>query len=133
MNSMFQNCFALEYLDLSNFNTSNVTEMKFVFNKCKKLKEIKGTNNFNTNKVTNMEGMFQKCNDLENLDLSNFDTSNTKDLNRMFYECQKLKEIKGINKFKTYKVLDMEGIFCQCFLLEYLDLSNFDTSNVTNI
>ena len=69
---MFQSCNELKYLDLSNFNTSNVTEMGFMFNKCHKLKQIKGINNFNTLKVTNMNSMFQECNELENLDLSNF-------------------------------------------------------------
>ena len=32
----------LEYLDLSNFNTSNVTNMGWMFNNCFKLKQIKG-------------------------------------------------------------------------------------------
>ena len=40
-----------------------------------KLKEIKGINNFNTSQVTNMKSMFNQCNELEYLDLSNFDTS----------------------------------------------------------
>ena len=74
MNSMFQECYELEYLDLTNFNTANVTNMKCMFNECHKLKEIKGINKFNTDKVTNMNSMFQECNELENLDLSNFDT-----------------------------------------------------------
>jgi len=76
MNAMFQECNELEYLDLSNFNTSNVTEMEYMFNFCRKLKEIKGINKFNTNKVTDMSAMLQECNELEYLDLSNFNTSN---------------------------------------------------------
>ena len=54
MNTMFAVCKELEYLDLTNFDTSNVTDMSFMFNECKKLKEIKGINKFITNKVTNM-------------------------------------------------------------------------------
>ena len=54
MQAMFKNCNALEYLDLSNFNTSNVNDMSCMFSNCNKLKEIKGLNNFNTNKITNM-------------------------------------------------------------------------------
>ena len=38
---MFQLCNELEYLDLSNFNTSNVTDMEGMFNECHKLKEKK--------------------------------------------------------------------------------------------
>ena len=46
---MFQQCNELEYLDLSNFDTSKVTDMSFMFSECYKLKEIKGINKFNTN------------------------------------------------------------------------------------
>ena len=101
---MFQKCNELEYLDLSNFDTSSVTDMGFMFNKCHKLKEIKGINNFNTFNVTNMKAMFNECNELEYLDLSNFDTSSVTDMEAMFNECHKLKEIKGINNFNTSKV-----------------------------
>ena len=44
--AMFQLCSELEYLDLSNFDTSNVFKMSFLFNQCLKLKEIKGINKF---------------------------------------------------------------------------------------
>ena len=46
--------------------------MEGMFNKCHKLKEIKGINKFNTNNVTNMSTMFGECSILEYLDLSNF-------------------------------------------------------------
>ena len=72
MSSMFQECKELEYLDLSNFNTENVTDMSFMFNQCQRLKEIKGINKFITNKLTNMNAMFQLCKELEYLDLSYF-------------------------------------------------------------
>ena len=61
MNTMFQLCEELEYLDLSNFNIENVTKMNHMFNQCHKLKEIKGINKFITNKVTDMNTMFQLC------------------------------------------------------------------------
>ena len=32
MSRMFKECKELEYLDLSNFNTENVTDMSFMFN-----------------------------------------------------------------------------------------------------
>ena len=37
MNTMFQACYVLEHLDLSNFNTSNVTNMAWMFYQCNKL------------------------------------------------------------------------------------------------
>jgi len=112
------------------FDISNVNDMECMFNKCYKLKEIKGINIFNTNQVTNMKGMFQECNELEYLDLTNFDTSKASDMGFIFNKCHKLKEIKGIDKFNTNQVTNVSTMFKGCNELEYLDLSNFDTSNV---
>ena len=51
----------------------------------------------------------------------------------MFNGCHSLKQINGINKFNTEKVLNMNKLFNECTSLESLDLSNFNTSNVTNM
>ena len=96
---MFQSCYNLDNVDLSNFNTSKVIYMTRMFFLCIKLKEIKGINKFNTSKVINMKEMFKSCNELEYLDLSNFDVSNAVETEGIFSECNKLKEIKGSEKF----------------------------------
>ena len=133
MNSMFSSCYKLEHLDIYNFNTSNINDMSFMFSKCYNLEDINGIDKFITNKVGNMKSMFQACFKLEYLDLSNFNTSNVIDMSYMFNKCNKLKEIKGINKFITDKVINMYAMFQECFELEYLDLSNFNTSNVNSM
>ena len=51
----------------------------------------------------------------------------------MFSECNKLKEIKGINKFNTKEITNMNSMFNLCKELEYLDLSNFNTSKVNDM
>jgi len=61
MSAIFLSCQELEYLDLTNFDTSNVNDMSWMFTNCEKLKEIKGINNFNTSQVENMESMFLGC------------------------------------------------------------------------
>ena len=103
MKSMFQSCCNLENLDLTNFNTSKVINMARMFNGCNKLKQIDGINKFNTYNVTNMREMFSSCSQLESLDLSNFDISNVKDKESIFYGCNKLKQIKGGEKFNQVK------------------------------
>ena len=133
MEGLFQNCITLEYIDLSNFDTSNVTNIAFMFNHCNRLKEIKGLDKFITSKATTMEGMFQSCFKLEFIDVSSFDTSNVDIMNFMFVDCFKLKGIKGINKLNTKKVTNMTGMFENCLSLKYLNIENFDTSNVTNM
>ena len=59
---MFQQCNVIEYLDLSNFNTSNVTDMSYMFNNCNKLKYL-NLQNFilnSQNCITNKMLSFQK-------------------------------------------------------------------------
>ena len=133
MNKMFNECTSLEYLDLSNFYTSNVINMEDMFNGCYKLKEINGLNKFITGRVLYMNKMFQDCNALIYLDLSNFNTSNVINMEYMFNRCKNLKEIKGINRFITYKVTNLKSMFQDCNSLESLDLSNFIISNFTNM
>ena len=133
MVGMFESCNELEYLDLSEWDTSNVISMKVLFQQCDKLKQIKLVNKFSTNKVVSMAGMFQKCYELENLDLTNFNTANVTNIECMFHECKKLKKIKGISKFNTNKVISMERMFDYCLELEYLDLTNWNTMNVIDM
>ena len=83
MHRMFEGCTEIETLDLSNFNTSNVTDISFMFTKCYKLREIKGLNKFNTSNVKNMSFMFYFFSNLVSLDLSNFNTSNVTDMTYM--------------------------------------------------
>ena len=44
MGRMFYECNELEYLDLSNFNTSNITNMDYMFAGCNKLKYLNLSN-----------------------------------------------------------------------------------------
>ena len=134
MNSMFRECNELEYLDLSNFKTYSVTDMGWMFNNCSKLKEIKGINYFNTTNVDNMKCMFQGCQEIRYLDLSNFDTRNVTNMECMFKKCYKLKEIKGINNFNTSKVSNMKDIFDECneLIISLVILSKFNASNIIN-
>ena len=68
-----------------------------------------------------MENIFEECNELEYIDLYNFDTNNITNIGYMFNKCRKLKEIKGIKKFKTSNVIDIEGIL---FFVEFTEDEN---------
>ena len=86
-----------------------------------------------TNAAENMFGMFYGCKELEYVDLSAFETSKVIYMNYMFFNCNKLKEIKGINNFNTKKVINLGHMFYECNNLQYIDLSGFDTSNVVKM
>ena len=129
MNMLFKGCKELEYLDLTNFDTSKVTDMSEMFCECNNLKEIKGINNFITINVTDMHEMFNECYELEYLDLSNFNTSKVNDMPYMFYKCYKLKEIKGIYNFRISDMTDLTEMFDECNDLECIDISKFNSFN----
>ena len=60
-NHMFYGCASLTNINLSNFNTQNVTNMDNMFSGCNSLKSL-DLSNFNTQNVTNMSDMFSYCN-----------------------------------------------------------------------
>ena len=80
---MFRYCTSLKSLNLSNFNTSSVTDMSYIFNYCSSLKSL-DLSNFDTSSVTDMNKMFSRCSNLESLDISNFNMMNIKNCNDMF-------------------------------------------------
>ena len=52
----------LQTLDVSNFETSQVTDMSSMFDACSGLQTL-DVSNFDTSQVTNMRGMFFLCTD----------------------------------------------------------------------
>ena len=103
LSSMFS-CVYLTSLDLSNFDTFNVTNMSSMFRSCSSLTSL-DVSNFDTFNVTSMSSMFEGCSSLTSLDLSNFNTSN---------------------------VTNMAYMFENCTSLTSLDLSSFNTRNITS-
>ena len=131
MSYMFYGCENLQSLDVSNFNTENVTDMSVMFRKCENLQSL-DVSNFNTAKVKNMDNMFADCWRLQSLDLSNFNTENVTNMQFMFYWCNNLQSL-NVSNFNTAKVENMKGMFYSCSKLQSLDVSSFNTENVTDM
>lgn len=148
---MFRNCWRLESLDLSNFDTSQVTEMGGMFFWCVTLKSLNlsffntskvtsmfnmfrncysltqlDVSNFNTSQVTNMCYMFSYCSNLASLDLSSFNISKVNDIEEMFYDCKKLTAIYISDKWKTNSVIYSDNMFKKCYSLPNFSQENTD-------
>ena len=129
----FYNCGLLASIEgIENLNTENVTDMSYMFNSCRVLKNL-DLSNFNTKKVEDMRYMFYQCKTLEILDLSRFETENVKNMEYMFYNCVLLKTLTLSDKFNTQNVMNMGYMFYGCPNLQSLNLSGFDTKEVTNM
>ena len=118
-------------IDVSNFNTSNVTNMYSMFSGMSKITSL-DVSNFDTSKVTDMSNMFSGMRSLTHLDVSNFDTSKVTDMSNMFSGMHNLTSL-NLSNFDTSKVTDMSGMFLTISSLTTLDVSNFDTSKVTRM
>jgi len=90
MVEMFYSCNLVKSLDLSNFDTKQVTSFSFFMAECTSLKEIKFSSKFDTSSATDLSAMFSRCISLASLDLSYFNTENVKYMNYMFNECTSL-------------------------------------------
>lgn len=142
MSWMFANSTKLERLDLSSFNTSNVTNMHAIFagvdvswNQTKmSLREI-NTSSFNTSNVTDMSAMFTNCSELTEIDVSNFDTRSCTTLEDMFNmpndKTSKLTKIKFGQNWNTSNVTVMGWILNDAPNIKEIDLSMFNTQSVT--
>ncbi len=126
MSYMFSNSKATT-LDLSNFDTSNVTYMGGMFQNSKAT--TLDVSNFDTSKVTNMSYMFDRS-QAPTLDVSNFDTSKVTNMSSMFWDSKAT--TLDVSNFDTSKVTNMSSMFLRSQATT-LDLSNFDTSNVTDM
>ena len=118
-------------IDLSNFNTSNVTDMHYMFSDCSSLTSL-DLSSFDTSNVINIKSMFRGCSSLTDLDLSSFNTTNVTNMASLFNSCSSLTSL-DLSNFNTSKVTDMGGMFIDCSSLTSLDISSFNTSNVTDM
>ena len=130
MEHMFNRCSGLTSLDVSSFNTENVTNMTCIFLGCSGLTSL-DVSHFNTKKVTDMSCMFYECGKLTSLDVSHFNTGNVTDMSFMFFNCSAL-TLLDLTNFNTAKVVDMGGMLIHCSALTTIYVSDkFVTTNVT--
>ena len=128
---IFRECSSLTSLDVSKFDTSNVTNMSSMFSECNSLTNL-DVSNFNTSKIKNMGYMFSGCSRLTSLDVSNFNTSKVTSMYDMFEDCSGLTSL-DVSNFNTSQVTSMNSMFSGCKGLTSLDVSKFDTSQVTDM
>ena len=75
MSYMFRGCSDLTSLDLSNFDTSQVTNMSYMFRGCSGLTSL-NISNFDTSQVTIMDGMFNGCTSLKTITINDEASAN---------------------------------------------------------
>ena len=146
--------------DLSGWDTSKVTDFSKLFDSCKLLRNIGDLSGWDTSSSENMENMFANCTALTSLgDLSNWDLSKAQSLKGMFSydsaltsignpgnwnvsdQCHDLSGLfmdslnllpssLDLSSWDVSGVNDMSAMFRNCFSLEYLQISGWDTGEL---
>ena len=115
----------------NNFNTTNVTNMFYMFNKCRHLVSL-NLKGFDTRNVAKLGAMFCYCEELVDFDFSHFDTSAATDLSWMFVGMRSVESF-DLSNFVTDKVTTMSYMFRNCPNLKWIDLSSFVTRSGVNM
>ena len=122
---LFQNLNKVTSIDLSNLDTSNVTNMSKMFSSCNSLNIITGLENLDTSNVTDVSMMFEYCSSLTTLDLSLFDMSEVTTTDYMFMGCSNLSSSITIG---SLNITSYSGMFAGCstepgseFVVKYID------------
>ena len=129
---MFKDCYNLENLDVSHFNTKNSNNFEQMFCGCRKLKNI-DVSKFNSSKCESINSMFMNCENLCEIDMINWDMRNLycenksgifsrlfkskiQSIDYLFYGCKKLKLIKMSSNFLDINNLISEKDNNQIFI-----------------
>ena len=115
-----------KYINISDWNVSNVTDMRAMFFKCKELKSIGNISGWDMSKVTNMTYMFGFCKKF-NQDISNLNVSNVTNMLGMFYGCESFNQ--DISNWDVSNVTNMADMFHGCRSFNQ-DISKWDVSNL---
>lgn len=104
----------------------NVTDLSYCFYNCK-LNSI-NVSQMNTSNITNMKSMFYQCISVSKLDIENWNVSNVTNFSMMFGYCGKLKKI-DLSKWtiNTNYTINTANMFNSCSELAVLDISCFDS------
>ena len=135
MERMFQDMESLTNINLSSFDTRNVTNMSRMFFMTSTNPPIANLDlsSFDTSKVTTMERMFVGLANLQNLNVSSFDTRNVTNMEAMFYFTfvSHPNGTLDLSSFDTHNLQRADGMFNYMKVKTIYASSNFVTTNLT--
>ena len=136
MSHMFYRCDKLTTIDVSTFNTSNTTNMSYMFGTeyggSMGLTSINFGSNFVKSSVTDLSYMFYYCSKLVALDIDDWDISNVVNMSNFSRACSKLTTF-GTNNLKDWdfgNVIYLDQAFRGLQVMPKLAIENWNVSKV---
>ena len=126
---IFDGCYSLLTVDLSSLITEYSSSFAYMFRDCISLREL-DLSSFNTSNATTMEGMFSGCSSLIDLNISSFDTRKVESFYCMFGGCSRLNQL-DVSSFDTSSATNISEMFSG-LTLSSIDISTINTSNVVD-
>lgn len=123
IDNLFSNCTTLKTATLR--NTSTVTSAKQAFRNCTYLEEAPF---FDTSNVTNMSGMFQGCNQMLTT-IPQYNTESVTDMSNFLNGCAKIVNIPLLN---TSNVTTFSGAFRSTKITSIPQLNTSNVEDITN-
>lgn len=118
--NMFRNCKVLKTIDLSRWNTSNISKMGGLFEYCYELTAIKGIGDIDISRNSVFSSLFNGCSKLTELDLSQWVLTKTQCLfSYLFAACNGLVSL-NIQNIDFNNVTSITGIFSNTNNIENL-------------
>ena len=120
---------SLDILGLDTWDTSNVTDMSYMFASCNNLTSL-NLSGWNTGNVKSMQNMFANCG-IENYDFfNNWDFSKVTTTSSMFSYAEAVNiDLSNWNIDPDISSYNIGQMFTGCYYLEVLDIRNLDATN----
>ena len=131
LSTCWQHCHALQSLDLSGWDVSNVKALGSCWSGCYSLQSL-DLSGWDVSNVTSLANCWQNCYALQSLDLSGWDVSNVTSLANCWQSCHALQSL-DLSGWDVSNVTNMAYCWQSCHALQSLDLCGWDVSNVTSM
>ncbi|HOH87245.1 BspA family leucine-rich repeat surface protein, partial [Ruminococcus sp.] len=134
MQNLFNGCTSLQFPHVEALDTSGINSAYAMFRNCSSLESVwLNLNNFDTSNIVSFSQMFDGCSMLTSINLSSFDTSSLTDTRYMFRNCFALKRITVSDKWvNNDRFLSDGGMFTGCTSLVGGNGTAFDPSIINS-
>ena len=137
LTGMFQDCVALESIDVSGWDMRQVNNTSYMFYHCESLTALNGIGQWQFENLRDVTAMFSRCTSLVELDIANWNMSKVEKFDSMFnFEHKSYPDMQlttlDVSKWDTSSATSMSAMFQGCCNLIELDVSNWNVGNVKN-
>lgn len=125
----FEGCERVRHLEVASWDMSKAETIRYIFAKCKSLTSI-DVADWNVSNVGNFVGAFEFCASLERLDVSRWNTSSAyNSFFKVFCDCTLLQEL-DLRSWNISGVREFDNMFSRCSSIKTIDLRGWKSASI---